>query len=56
MTAGDRIRAALRATPLAATPLVADEDEFDPLASHPSDPPPEDEGDDAMHAGEEEAR
>jgi hypothetical protein len=34
----------------------ADEDEFDPFADHPADPPPDHEGDDRVHAGPRTAR
>jgi hypothetical protein len=37
---------------LKATPLLGEEDEFDPFAGRPMDPPPEDEGDDNVHGAE----
>ncbi len=33
-------------------PVAPKEDEFDPLAAKPDDPPPEDEGDDRAVAGQ----
>jgi hypothetical protein len=46
----DALAAKLKQTPLAATPLVGHDDEFDPFHDVPVDPTPEDEGDDSMHA------
>lgn len=46
MGAVDAVRAALRRTP-----IVADEEEFDPFAGESTDPEPgESEGDDRVHA------
>jgi hypothetical protein len=46
----EAIAAKLKQTPLAATPLVGHDDEFDPFHDVPVDPTPEDEGDDSVHA------
>lgn len=35
---------------LKATPLVGEDDEFDPFAGRETEPPPADEGDDRVHA------
>jgi hypothetical protein len=45
MTLRDRIKALLEPIP-----LVGDEDEFDPFAPARKDPPPDEEGDDSVHA------
>jgi hypothetical protein len=46
----DVVAAKLKQTPLASTPLVGHDDEFDPFHDAPNDPTPDDEGDDSVHA------